>query len=185
MNDVGLGWSAPSPASGLLSFHVAASMRRSLLQSFTWTLVHAGRTWRRAADDVVRAHGLSEATALPLLFIGRLGGEPRQNALADAIGIEGPTLVRLLDQLCSANLVVRREDPTDRRAKCVRLTERGATLVEAIETDLADLRARVFADVSERDLEASLRVFQALRESTIPGRAQTALADLTVADVAP
>jgi MarR family transcriptional regulator for hemolysin len=158
-------------------------MRTSLLQRFTWMLVHTGRTWRRAADEVVRAHGLSEATALPLLFIGRLGGEPRQNALADAIGIEGPTLVRLLDQLCSANLVVRREDPKDRRAKCIRLTEQGTALVAAIEADLAQLRERVFAEVEDEDLEAALGVFQTLREKTARGRLH-ALAGLPAAAAA-
>jgi MarR family transcriptional regulator for hemolysin len=160
-------------------------MRTSLLQRFTWTLVHAGRTWRRAADQVVRAHDLSEATALPLVFIGRLGGEPRQNALAEAIGIEGPTLVRLLDQLCSANLVVRQEDPTDRRAKILRLTETGAAVVAAIETEFAALRERVFAGVSDDDIRASLRVFSALRESTGAGRAPNALADLPLAALSP
>jgi MarR family transcriptional regulator for hemolysin len=153
-------------------------MRSSLLQCFTWTLVHAGRTWRRAADDVVRAHGLTEATALPLLFIGRLGGEPRQNALAEAIGIEGPTLVRLLDQLGSANLVLRHEDPTDRRAKILRLTAEGAKVVAAIEAEFRALRERIFAGVSDEDITASLRVFRALQQSAGVGRGPAALGDL-------
>jgi MarR family transcriptional regulator for hemolysin len=146
-------------------------MRRALLQQFTWSLVHSGRAWRRAADEMVRSHDLSEALVLPLVFIGRLGGEPRQNALADAIGIEGPTLVRLLDQLCAAKLVVRQEDPSDRRAKILRLTDQGATVVAAIETEFASLRERVFAGVSDDDIAASLRVFEALRVNSGGGRA--------------
>ena len=150
-------------------------MRSNLLTSFTSMLIRAGRTWRRAADEVVRAHGLSEATAIPLIFIGRLGGEPRQNALAEAIGIEGPTLVRLLDQLCGARLVERREDPRDRRAKMLRLTERGGELVAAIEADFAALRERLFAGVSDEDVQASLRVFRALQGSAGTGRHPVAL----------
>jgi MarR family transcriptional regulator for hemolysin len=150
-------------------------MRSNLLTSFTSMLIRAGRTWRRAADEVVRAHGLSEATAIPLIFIGRLGGEPRQNALAEAIGIEGPTLVRLLDQLCGARLVERREDPRDRRAKMLRLTERGGELVAAIEADFAALRERLFAGVSDEDVQACLRVFRALQGSAGNGRHPVAL----------
>src|SRR5690349_12504760 len=83
-----------------------------LHQAYTHALLLAGRRWRRAANAAVKSHGLSDAMALPLVLIGRMDGEPRQNALAEAMGIEGPSLVRLLDQLSAAGLVVRKEDPT-------------------------------------------------------------------------
>ncbi|ACA19192.1 transcriptional regulator, MarR family [Methylobacterium sp. 4-46] len=139
-------------------------MRRMLLQTLTLGLVRAGRAWRRAADEVVTAFGLTEATALPLLMVGRLGGEPRQSALAEALGVEGPTLVRLLDQVEEAGLVTRREDPTDRRAKVISLTEEGRARVGAIEAEFDRLRGRLFAEVPDEDLRATLRVLSALRE---------------------
>jgi MarR family transcriptional regulator, transcriptional regulator for hemolysin len=138
-----------------------------LHQAFTHTLLLAGRQWRRAANGVVEAHGLSDATALPLILIGRLDNRPRQNALAEAVGIEGPSLVRLLDQLCAAGLVVRKEDPTDRRAKILSLTPAGQQTVARMEAELDDLRERVFAGVDVADLEASLRVFQALQRHSL------------------
>jgi MarR family transcriptional regulator, transcriptional regulator for hemolysin len=135
-----------------------------LRQAYTHTLLLAGRQWRRAANAVVEAHGVSDATALPLILIGRLDGEPRQNALAEAVGIEGPSLVRLLDQLCAAGLVVRKEDPTDRRAKVLSLTPIGQRTVSRMEAELNALREQVFAEVATADLEAGLRVFQALQK---------------------
>ncbi|MGY2051071.1 MarR family winged helix-turn-helix transcriptional regulator [Methylobacterium sp. JK268] len=138
-------------------------MRRMLLQSLTLGLLRASRAWRRAADEVVTAFGLTEATALPLLLIGRLG-EPRQTALAEALGIEGPTLVRLLDQVEEAGLAARREDPTDRRAKVLSLTAEGRARVAAIEAEFDRLRGRIFAQVPDEDLRATLRVLSALRE---------------------
>ncbi|KAB1078214.1 MarR family winged helix-turn-helix transcriptional regulator [Methylobacterium soli] len=148
--------------------------RRQLRQSYTLALLQAGRLWRRAADTVVERHGLSDATALPLLLIGRLAGEPRQSTLAEAVGVEGPTLVRLLDQLCAAGLVNRREDPTDRRAKVLTLTPAGEAAVATIEAELTQLRETVFAGVSAADLEASLRVFQALQDYSRRERAEAA-----------
>lgn len=130
--------------------------------AYTHTLLLTGRHWRRAANAVMEAHGLSDASAIPLIMIARLDGAPRQNALAEAVGIEGPSLVRLLDQLCGLGLVLRREDPTDRRAKVLSLTPAGTAVVARMEADLAALRAEIFADVSTADLEASLRVFEAL-----------------------
>lgn len=137
-----------------------------LRQAYTHTLLLAGRQWRRAANAVVEAHGVSDATALPLILIGRLEGEPRQNALAEAVGIEGPSLVRLLDQLCAAGLVLRKEDPTDRRAKVLSLTPAGQRVVTRMEAELTRLREQVFAEVDTADLQASLRVFQALQKHT-------------------
>lgn len=141
----------------------ATAMRRDLLQSLTLTLLQAGRVWRRAADEVVTAYGLTEATALPLLLIGRLGGDLRQTALADALGVEGPSLVRLLDQLCEAGLVTRREDPTDRRAKVLHLTAEGQACAAAIEARFDALREAVFAHVGDDDLRAALRVLRTLQ----------------------
>jgi MarR family transcriptional regulator for hemolysin len=138
-------------------------MRRDLLQSLTLTLLQAGRVWRRAADEVVTAYDLTEATALPLLLIGRLGGDLRQTTLADALGVEGPSLVRLLDQLCEAGLVTRREDPTDRRAKVLHLTAEGRARAAAIEARFDTLREAVFTHVGDDDLRAALKVLHALQ----------------------
>ncbi|HJE25932.1 MAG TPA: MarR family transcriptional regulator [Methylorubrum populi] len=132
--------------------------------TYTHALLLSGRQWRRLANATTEAHGVSEAKALPLVLIGRLGGEPRQNTLAEAVGIEGPSLVRLLDQLETAGLVMRREDPTDRRAKVLSLTDTGRSVVAGIEADLDGLRKAVFSKVSASDLEASLRVFQAIQD---------------------
>jgi MarR family transcriptional regulator for hemolysin len=142
--------------------HDVARLRRA----YTHTLLLAGRQYRRAANVVTERYGLSDATGLPLLLIGRHEGEPRQNALADAVGIEGASLVRLLDQLCAAGLVLRKEDPTDRRAKVLSLTAEGRAVVARMEADLEDLRAAIFGEVESADIEASLRVFAALQRYT-------------------
>jgi len=143
---------------------MAAKSLNPLWLTYTHSLLLSGRQWRRLANAATEVHGVSEAKALPLVLIGRLGGEPRQNALAEAVGIEGPSLVRLLDQLEAAGLVTRKEDPTDRRAKILSLTDTGRSVVARIEADLDRLRKAVFAKMSASDLEASLRVFQAIQD---------------------
>lgn len=128
----------------------------------TGLLLHASRRWRRLAEEALIADGLSEARAAPLVWLGRLGSGVRQGALAAQIGIEGPSLVRLLDQLAAAGLVERRDDPDDRRAKTIWLTPEGEVLARHIEKVLTDLRERVFAGISDADIAAALRVFDAL-----------------------
>jgi len=64
-----------------------------LLRDLTRDLLLAGRLWRKIARAAAARHGVSEAASAPLIWIDRLGDNVRQNALADAIGIEGASLV--------------------------------------------------------------------------------------------
>ena len=128
-------------------------------------LVVSARAWRKVADQALSAFGISSSAALPLLMIGRLGDEGvRQVTLAHASGIEGPSLVRVLDQVCAAQLARRDDDPADGRAKIVSLTENGRALVQKIETQLSELRERVLKDVTLAELETALRVMRRFSE---------------------
>ncbi|MCE7764332.1 winged helix DNA-binding protein [Pseudomonas putida] len=124
-------------------------------------MVVAARHWRRICHTALTGYGISEACAAPLLMIVRLGDGVHQVAVAQAAGLESPSLVRLLDQLCKAGLVCRSEDPLDRRAKALSLTAEGRALAEAIEAELVRLRRDVLNGIDQADLEATLRVLRA------------------------
>jgi len=128
-------------------------------------MVTAARHWRRICQTTLANYGISEACAVPLLIIVRLGDGVRQVTVAHAAGLESPSLVRLLDQLCSSGFVIRTEDPTDRRAKALSLTPTGRELAEAIEGELVRLRREVLHDIAPADLEAALRVVRAFEEA--------------------
>lgn len=91
------------------------------------------RRWRQVLDSEVQASGLTDATWRPLMHLHLLGDGVRQKELAASVGIEGPSLVRLLDTLVGKGLVERSEDVTDRRAKQLRLTPAGRLLVTRIQ----------------------------------------------------
>ena len=124
-------------------------------------MVVASRHWRRICQTTIANYGVSEACAMPLLQISRLGDGVRQVTVAQAVGLESPSLVRLLDQLCNAGFVIRTEDPSDRRAKALSLTDSGRELADAIEAELMHLRREVLKDIDRADLEAALRVLRA------------------------
>ena len=136
-----------------------------LRRSVSSTLVVAARRWRRTSHSVLSAYNVSEACAGPLLTANRLGEAVRQVTLAEHVGIEGPSLVRLLDQLCAAGLVRRGEDPDDKRAKTITLTDEGRAVTARMEERLMELRARVLKGVSREDLETTLRVLNAFNAS--------------------
>jgi MarR family transcriptional regulator for hemolysin len=127
-------------------------------------MVAASRHWRRSCQTTLVTYGISEACAGPLLAIARLGDGVHQVNVAQAAGMESPTLVRLLDQLCAAGIVCRTEDPNDRRAKALSLTAQGRAMASSIESELTRLRAHALKDIGQADLQAALRVFQAFND---------------------
>jgi MarR family transcriptional regulator for hemolysin len=112
---------------------------------------------------VTVTYGVAEAGASPLLWIARLGEGVRQNVLADRIGVEGASLVRVLDDLMSSGLVRREPDPSDRRANLLFLTEHGRDVATRMEVDIRELRQRVLGELDETDIRGAERVFGAIK----------------------
>lgn len=123
------------------------------------------RVWRRRADQALRAHGLSEATAHPLLILSRHGTCVRQGVLADEMGLEGPSVVRLLDLLAAEGLVERREDPTDRRAKMLHLTALGAAKADEVQRVMRRVRSALMKGVSPDELNVTFDVLRRIELS--------------------
>jgi MarR family transcriptional regulator for hemolysin len=123
------------------------------------------RVWRRKADQTLSAHGLSEATAHPLLILSRGGPNVRQGVLAEEMGLEGPSVVRLIDLLAAEGLVERREDPTDRRAKVLHMTDLGDAKSDEIRRVMRRLRADLMKDISADELAVTFDVLRRIELS--------------------
>jgi len=129
-------------------------------------LTHAARAYRAGADKVAADYGLSEATGLPVLLLGRLGGTGvRPGVLADALGLEPSSLVRVVDQLIETGLLLRHDDPVDRRARLLSLTDEGKKTAGLMESALVPFRQSVFGAFAPADVEACLRVLAGLPEA--------------------
>jgi len=134
-----------------------------LPRDFTSELVIAARLWRRMTRAVTVTYGVAEAGAAPLLWIARLGEGVRQNVLADRIGVEGASLVRVLDDLMSSGLVRREPDPSDRRANLLFLTDNGRDVTARMEIEIRELRQRVLGDLDEAEIRGAEKVFGAIK----------------------
>jgi MarR family transcriptional regulator for hemolysin len=130
-------------------------------------IARLARLWRREADQALADHGLSQATAHPLRVLSGHGKCVRQGALADELGIEGPSLVRLIDLLQSEGLVERREDPTDRRAKTLHLTAKGDAKAEEINRILRRVRADLLKYISAENLAVTYDVLQRIEQRAV------------------
>ncbi|NDW00186.1 MarR family winged helix-turn-helix transcriptional regulator [Salipiger sp. PrR002] len=125
-------------------------------------LITVSRRYRRAMDAIFAENGLSDASTLPLRFLIRQGRPYRQKDLAEELDIEGPTLVRVLDTLVAQGLLKRAEDPGDRRAKLVTVTDEGHAYIEALADRLDALRSQIFSGIPQRDIDATLSLLSKL-----------------------
>ena len=71
-----------------------------------------------------KAHGMAMARLGALFYISHRGASD-VTGLGDHMGVTSAAASQVLDRLVEAGLVVRREDPDDRRAKRVELTGQG------------------------------------------------------------
>jgi len=133
-------------------------------EDFGAELAWVYRSWRAIVDAQLRPLDMTQARWITLLHIARGGTGLLQKDLAERMGIEGPTLVRLLDALETADLVTRKEAPGDRRGKTLALTQRAQPIVDEIERVVSESRQQVLGDISDEDIAACVRVFRHVRE---------------------
>ncbi len=124
------------------------------------------RRWRKVLDTEFQSSGLTDATWRPLLHLHILGKDIRQKDLAASLGIEGPSLVRLIDSLITKGLIERSEDGRDRRAKLLRLTPEGLILVDRIRKTVTDLEDGLFSSFDDDEIAQFADLVQRL-ESTV------------------
>ena len=132
-------------------------------------LYHLGlltRRWRQVLDSEFQAVGLTDATWRPLLHLHILGDGVRQKDLAASVGIEGPSLVRLIDTLVTKGLLQRDEDGTDRRAKLLCLTPEGQLIVVRIRKIVTTLENELLSPFSDSEV-ARFGQFVLTLESTV------------------
>lgn len=111
------------------------------------------RRWRQVLDNTFQSLGLTDAAWRPLLHLHHLGDGIRQKDLAASLGIEGPSLTRILDQLIAKGLVERIEDASDRRAKLLALSPQGGALVARIAGQVATLEDNLLSQFSGEEIE--------------------------------
>jgi MarR family transcriptional regulator for hemolysin len=132
------------------------------LMTLASALGPVSRAYRAAVDKVASEYGLSQATGLPVLLLGRLGDGVRCGVLAESLGVEAPSLVRVTDHLIESGLVERREDALDRRAKTLHLTAEGKRRAAKMEEALVPFRRQLFEGIADADIDACLRVLNQL-----------------------
>ena len=123
------------------------------------------RAWRYEMNRALRPLGLNLSMRLVLLQLQRNPEGLMQADLARSLGIEGPTLVRLLDKLEQKGWIARITSEDDRRRKYTVLTPDAAGQVQIIEQLSDTLREKMMGGLSIEQLAQCTQAMTGMRNN--------------------
>ncbi|MBU6259060.1 MAG: MarR family transcriptional regulator [Burkholderiales bacterium] len=130
-------------------------------ERFSTALHHSARTWRLAVDRRLKDLGLSQAGWMTIAVAAKAARS--QSEIARHVGVEGATMVAMLDRLAKAGLITRVPSPTDRRVKLVQLTAAGSRLYAQVRREADAVRHQLLAGVDPARLEDAARLLEQLQ----------------------
>ena len=126
---------------------------------FSQGLTFVARRWRNLMNEKLRAAGQSQARWGTLYWITVFGDTVNQTELANRIGVEQPTLGRVLRDLEAEGLITRTAGSGDRRAKRITLTDAAKPLMREINGIQERVRAQLLNGIAAKDLTVCMTVF--------------------------
>jgi MarR family transcriptional regulator for hemolysin len=132
-------------------------------ERFSSALHATARIWRLALDKRLKHLGIGQSGWMTIAMVAKSLEPLSQRALADQVGVEGPSMVSMLDRLERDGFVLRSPSPLDRRVKLVQLTAKGRQVFEEVRREAVSVRGALLADVDPQSLAAATEVLELLR----------------------
>jgi MarR family transcriptional regulator, transcriptional regulator for hemolysin len=138
-------------------------MSLDLKRQLVSQLVESSRLLRNYIDHRAKTRGTTRAQWIVLFRLREQEGLSQVD-LADVLELQPISLVRLLDRLVEHGLLERRQDPKDRRANRLFLTERGRQLVDDLDSLRDAIAIDVLHDIPDQKVAASLDTLQDIKD---------------------
>ena len=140
------------------------NLPESFEERFSAALHTSARLWRLALDKRLKHLGVGQSGWMTIAMIAKSGELLSQRALADLVGVEGPSMVSMLDRLERDGLVTRAASPTDRRVKLVQLTDAGKTIYAEVLKEASPFRADLLAGLDPQALASATLLLETLKK---------------------
>jgi MarR family transcriptional regulator for hemolysin len=132
-------------------------------ERFSNALHSTSRSWRQAVDRKLKYLGVSQASWMTIAIAAKARSPLSQSELADRLGVEGATMVAMIDRLVKAGLVIREASTTDRRVKRVILTPAGVKIYDKVKAEAVALRKELLADTDQKKLLIATELLEGLQ----------------------
>jgi DNA-binding MarR family transcriptional regulator len=139
---------------GMTSVESGSPCQRAVLQesNLNWLLHRAAHRLGTALDEKAQQHGVGIRGYVVLMALLEQPGRT-QLALGHSLGLDKTTLTALLDKMQANGLVVRRDNPNDRRSRIPEITDAGRTLQAQLVGELADVESQVLGGLAHAERE--------------------------------
>tara|TARA_R110002096_G_scaffold420745_1_gene626016 strand:- start:12972 stop:13355 length:384 start_codon:yes stop_codon:yes gene_type:complete len=117
---------------------------------------------RRNFDRRAQSFGLTRSQWMVLMHLKRKNGM-RQNELAKLLEIKPISITRLIDRLVKDDWVERRDDPVDRRAKRIYLTDKVEPLIGKLRDIGLKIREESLLGISNEQREVLMKMLVQIR----------------------
>ncbi|MGV3740860.1 MAG: MarR family winged helix-turn-helix transcriptional regulator [Burkholderiaceae bacterium] len=129
------------------------------------TIGDVSRAWRYEMNLRLKPFGLNLSMRQVLVLLHRHPEGLVQKQLARKLGIEEPTLARLLDQLEKKEWIIRIPSQDDKRCKYSKLTSKASEQIQIIEKLSRQLRREMMQGLDEAEMETALRILSCMRDN--------------------
>jgi MarR family transcriptional regulator for hemolysin len=136
----------------------------TIQEDFSAALHYGARAWRLALDKRLKHLGLGSAGWMTVAIAAKANAPMSQSELAAAVGVEGATMVAMIDRLVAAGLVERQAAETDRRIKRIAVTRAGMALYAQVKAEADAFRREMLSDEDEKLLAKATTLLQRVRE---------------------
>ena len=133
-------------------------------ESIGYSVAMAYRALRKALDAELGYYGITFAQWQVLAGLA-LEGEISQVKLAELIGVEGPTLVRILDRMEQRGWIKRKVSLRDRRQKLISPTKKAEGVWKKMTECAHGVRNEAVKGISSKDAENLQRLLKKIREN--------------------
>jgi MarR family transcriptional regulator for hemolysin len=140
--------------------------------SFSQGLTFVARRWRNVMNDDLYEFGQSHVRWGTMYWISVFGDRVNQTQLAERMGIEQPTLGRVLRELEADGLIARRAPSGDRRARVISLTPASKPLMQKINRVQNTVRASLLKGIDPAELASCIAVFARILDNADQHSAQ-------------
>jgi MarR family transcriptional regulator for hemolysin len=134
-----------------------------LEERFADALHGTARIWRQAVDRRLKNLGMSQASWMTIAVASKARSPLSQSELAERLGVEGATMVAMVDRLAKAGFVMRQPCQADRRINRVVLTEEGNRLCETVKAEAAAVRRELLATIDPVSLAVATELLETLQ----------------------
>ena len=132
----------------------------NLEERFSHALHSTARAWRAAVDRRLKDLGVSQAGWMTIAATAKATEPLSQTELANRLGVEGSTMVAMIDRLVSAGLLERQASAADRRVRFVALTAAGEKMYARVKKEAEAFRKELMVGLDPATLLAATELLE-------------------------